>query len=162
MSARLTSAEASAQSREWGIAFLRLAIGLTFFMHGWQKLFQMGIPGVAGFFGQLGIPAPMAAATLISLIELVGGALLIAGLFTRWVSIPLALDMLVAALLVHAPAGFFAPNGVELVFLLLGGTLALALNGSGAFSLDRLMARPRLSATGVGRRAPIGVASGAD
>ncbi len=162
MSARLSTVAPSIQSRDWGIAILRLAIGVTFFLHGWQKLFQMGVPGVAGFFGQLGIPAPMAAATLISLLELVGGALLIAGLFTRWVSIPLALDMLVAALLVHAPAGFFAPNGVELVFLLLGGTLALALNGSGAFSLDRLVARPRLSAAGTDRRLVVGAADAAD
>ena len=162
MTARLSSMEPSTQSRDWRIALLRLAIGATFFLHGWQKLFQMGVPGVAGFFGQLGIPAPMAAATLISLLELVGGALLIAGLFTRWISVPLALDMLVAALLVHAPAGFFAPNGVELVFLLLGGTLALALNGSGALSLDRLMARPRPAAAGVDRRLTVGAASAAD
>ena len=147
MSARLILGEPSAQTRDWGMAVLRVAIGVTFFMHGWQKLFQMGIPGVAGFFGQMGIPAPMAAATLITLLELVGGALLIAGLFTRWVSIPLALDMLVAALLVHLPAGFFAPNGVELVFVLPGGTaaLALALAGPGTFALDRAIARPRSS-----------------
>ena len=155
MSARLTLGEPSAQTRDWGMAVLRVAIGVTFFMHGWQKLFQMGIPGVAGFFGQMGIPAPMAAATLISLLELVGGALLIAGLFTRWVSIPLAIDMLVASLLVHLPAGFFAPNGVELVFVLLGGTVALALAGPGAFALDRLIARPRLSPVGVDRRASV-------
>lgn len=145
MSARLTPGELLIQAQQWGIAILRMAIGFTFFMHGWQKLFEMGVPGVAGFFGQLGIPAPMAAATLISVLELVGGAALIAGLFTRWVSIPLAIDMLVAALLVHVPAGFFAPNGVELVFVLPGGTAALALAGLGAFAVDRAIARPRSS-----------------
>ena len=158
MSARPTLGEPSIQAQRWGLAILRAAIGVTFFLHGWQKLFQMGIPGVAGFFGQLGIPAPMAAATLIALLELVGGALLIAGLFTRWVSIPLAIDMLIAALLVHLPAGFFAPNGVELVFLLLGGTAALALAGPGAFALDRLIARPRQSAAMVDRRVSAGAA----
>ena len=162
MSARPSSGGPSIQSRDWGIAILRLAIGLTFFLHGWQKLFQMGIPGVAGFFGQVGVPAPMAAATVVSLLELVGGALLIVGLFTRWVSIPLALDMLVAAVLVHLPAGFFAPNGVELVFILLGGTLALALNGSGAFALDRLIARPGLAARDANNRLSVGAASAAD
>ena len=162
MSARLSSGEPPIQSRDWGIAILRLAIGVTFFMHGWQKLFQLGVPGVAGFFGQIGIPAPMAAATLVSLIELVGGALLIAGLFTRWVSIPLAIDMLIAAVLVHLPAGFFAPSGVELVFVLLGGTAALALNGPGAFALDRLIGRPRLAMSGAGSRLSVGAASGAN
>ncbi len=160
MSARLTTGEPSIQAQQWGIAILRVAIGVTFFMHGWQKLFQMGIPGVAGFFGQLGIPAPLAAATLVSVLELVGGILLIAGLFTRWASIPLALDMLVAAVLVHLPAGFFAPNGVELVFLLLGGSVALALAGPGAIALDRLIARPRLGPASTDRRLSFGAASG--
>ena len=162
MSARLTSDEPSIQLQQWGIAILRVAIGVTFFMHGWQKLFQMGIPGVAGFFGQLGVPTPLAAATLVALVELVGGALLIAGLFTRWVSIPLAIDMLVATLLVHLPGGFFAPNGVELVFVLLAGVVALALAGPGAFALDRLIARPGLSPAGANRRLSVGAASGAD
>ena len=161
MSTRLTLSEPSVQLQQWGIAILRVAIGVTFFMHGWQKLFQMGIPGVAGFMGQMGIPAPMAAATLISILELVGGALLIAGLFTRWVSIPLALDMLVASLLVHLPAGFFAPNGIELTFLLLAGSVALALAGPGAFALDRLIARPGLGSAGLDRRVSVGASSGA-
>ena len=162
MSARLTPGESSIRQQELGIAILRVAIGVTFFMHGWQKLFEMGVSGVAAFFGQLGIPAPMAAATVIVVLELVGGAALVAGLFTRWVAIPLALDMLVASLLVHLPAGFFAPNGVELVFLLLGGAAALALAGPGAFALDRLIARPAAGATGAERRVSLGAASGAD
>ena len=162
MSARLSSSEPSIQLQQWGMTILRVALGVTFFMHGWQKLFQMGIPGVAGFFGQVGVPAPMAAATLVSLLELVGGALLIVGLFTRWVSVPLAIDMLVASLLVHLPAGFFAPNGVELVFVLLAGLLALALVGPGALALDRLIARPGLNPAGANLRLSVGAASGAD
>ena len=162
MSVHLTSAEPSAQSRDWGIAILRVAIGLTFFLHGWQKLFQMGVSGVAGFFGQLGIPAPLFAATAVSALELVGGALLIVGLFTRLVSIILAADMLVAMLLVHLPAGFFAPDGVELVFVLLTGVAALALAGPGALALDRLIARPGLGTAGADRRWSVGAASGSN
>ena len=58
----------------------------------------------------------------------------------------------------HLPAGFFAPNGVELVFLLLGGSVALA--GPGAFALDRLIARPRLGPASTDRRLSFGAASG--
>src|SRR4051794_13081247 len=83
-----------------GLLVLRVGLGIVFAMHGWQKLFQMGIPGVAGFFGMIGVPAPEVAALLVSLIELLGGVALLLGLFIRWVAIPLAVDMLVAALLV--------------------------------------------------------------
>ena len=68
-----------------------------------------------------------------------------------------ALDMLVASLLVHLPAGFFLPNGVELVLLLLAGAVALVLTGPGAFALDRLIAAPGSPA--VARRVPIPVAT---
>ena len=109
---------------------------------------------MAGFFGQLGIPAPMMAATLVSLLEFAGGAALLVGLFTRWLAIPLALDALTAKLLVHLPNGFFvSDNGVELVLLLLAGSIALALAGPGALALDRLIApgarRAPASAEGV-------------
>jgi putative oxidoreductase len=132
---------ALAGRQDWGIAVLRAVVGLTFMMHGWQKLFEMGIPGVTGFFGQFGVPAPAIAATIVSLLDFAGGAALIVGLFTRWISIPLALDMLVATLLVHFPNGFFAPMGYELTLLLLGGSVALILAGPGALAVDNVVAR---------------------
>jgi putative oxidoreductase len=135
------SGQPAAERREWGLAVLRAAVGLVFMLHGWQKLFELGLSGVAGFFGQLGIPAPLLAATLVALLEFAGGAALLLGLFTRWLAAPLALDALVAMLLVHLPNGFFVQNGgVELVLLLLAGSIALALAGPGAFALDRLIA----------------------
>ena len=141
MSARLTSDEPSIQTREWGIAILRLAIGLTFFMHGWQKLFEFGIAGVAGAFAQMGVPLPAVSGPLVSVLELVGGAAIVLGLGTRWIAIPLAIDMLVAILLVHLPSGFFAPNGAELPLLLLAGVVALVLTGPGAYALDGVIVR---------------------
>ena len=145
--------ESSIRMQDWGIAAVRAVVGITFLMHGWQKLFEMGIPGVAGFFGQLGIPAPIMAATLVSFLELVGGAALLVGLLTRWVAIPLAIDALVAALLVHLPKGFFVGSGgYELVLLLGVGAVALALTGSGPFAVDRLLAAARPSAARAGRR----------
>jgi putative oxidoreductase len=132
----------STRTQAWGLMVLRVAVGIVFFMHGWQKLFMMGLPGVTGFFGMLGIPAPAVAATVVSFLELVGGAALIAGLLTRWVAIPLAIEMLVATLLVHLPNGFFAmDDGYELVFLLLAGAVTLALAGPGALAVDNRVVR---------------------
>lgn len=127
-------------SASWGIALLRVVAGLVFFMHGQQKLFEMGIGGVSGFFASVGVPAPQLAAVVVSLLETVGGLALIAGVLTRVVGLLLAVDMIAALLLVHRPNGFFAGNGgIELVLLLGAAALALALTGPGALALDRFL-----------------------
>jgi putative oxidoreductase len=121
----------------WGIALLRIVVGIVFVMHGQQKLFEMGVGGVGGIFASLGVPAPQLAAVVVSLLETVGGLALILGVLTRLFGLLLAGDMLVALLLVHRPNGFFAGNGgVELVLLLGVAALALALTGAGALALD--------------------------
>jgi putative oxidoreductase len=120
----------------WGILPLRLVLGLVFVMHGGQKLVQSGVGGTAGFLGQLGVPLPDVAAVALIALELLGGILLLLGALTRWVALLLAVDMLVALLLVHLPNGFFLPGGVEFVLTLLAGSLALASLGPGPLSLD--------------------------
>jgi putative oxidoreductase len=125
----------------WGITILRVVVGITFFLHGWQKLFDNGIGGVGEFFGSIGVPAPAIAAFVITFIELLGGAALIVGFFTRWAGLLLTLDMLGAILFVHHKNGFFmgqAP-GVELVLVLGAAALCVALAGPGLFALDDLL-----------------------
>ena len=129
-----------------GVAVLRIVTGIIFFAHGWQKMFDMGLAGVGGFFGSIGIPLPEVSAALVIALELVGGLLLILGLGTRWVAIPLAITMLVALFTVHLANGFFASNGgYEFVLTLFGTTVALALTGSGAYALDNQPALRRFS-----------------
>jgi putative oxidoreductase len=119
------------------LALVRVVIGLTFFMHGWQKLFDNGIGGVTGFFDSLGVPAAGLFAVLVTLLELLGGLALILGIGTRIVAALLAIDMLVALLLVHISNGFFVGNGgIELVLLLGVSAVAFVLSGAGAYSLD--------------------------
>ncbi len=124
----------------WGITLLRVVVGLTFFMHGQQKLFEMGIDGVGGFFASLGIPAPELAAIVVSLVETIGGLALIIGALTRIAGVLLAADMVVAMLVVHWPNGFFAGDGgIELVLVLGAAALALAMTGPGALAVDRFL-----------------------
>jgi len=125
--------------KDGGIALIRIGIGGIFVAHGIQKLAVFGITGLAGFLGQIGVPFPTLSAVAVTAAELGGGLALVAGLFTRWAALPLAFSMVVAAVTVHLKDGFFLPNGVEYVLTLFLASVALALTGSGAFSIDRLL-----------------------
>ncbi len=130
----------------WGITILRVVVGIVFLAHGGQKLFVWGFAGVAAFMAKVGIPAPMLAAVVVTLVEFLGGLALLLGLFTRWAAIPLAINMAVAILTVHLPAGFFLPNGYEFALTLLAANVALAFLGSGEASADTLLAGGRSQA----------------
>ncbi len=121
----------------WGLVVLRIAVGIVFLAHGSQKLVSEGFAGVARSMGMMGIPLPQVAGVVVTQLEFLGGVLLIVGLFTRWVALLLALEMIVAIVKVHLPGGFFLPRGFEYALLLLGNCVALILAGPGAAALDR-------------------------
>jgi putative oxidoreductase len=145
MNALTDTLQASEGSRRWGITLVRLITGFAFFMHGFQKVFEMGVGTVQEGFAQMGIPMAQLTAPLVAYLELFGGAALIFGLFTRWISIPLAINMLGAMAFVHWPSGFFAPQGIELPLMFFAALGTLVLGGPGAIALDNLLARPRLT-----------------
>jgi putative oxidoreductase len=126
-----------------GLATLRAGLGIIFFAHGAQKVFQFGIAGVTQGFAQMGVPLPAITAPLVAGLELVGGLLLFFGLLTRPVALLLAIDMLAAAVLVHLRNGFFLPNGFEFTLILFAGCLALVMAGPGEVSLDAVIANRR-------------------
>ncbi len=124
----------------WGLTVLRIVTGIIFLMHGWQKIAMFSIGGFTGFLSQAGIPAPAIAAVVVIAVEILGGLALVLGLGTRWVAIPLAIDMLVALFTVHLPAGFFvADGGYEFVLLLLAANVTFMLSGGGAAALDNVV-----------------------
>lgn len=116
------------------VAF-RIAFGLLFALHGAQKLF--------GWFGGInGAGAPAALVSLIGLagvIELVGGLLVVLGLFTRLAALLNGVTMLVAYFYAHAANGLLPiVNGGEMALLYLFGFLVILGYGSGmVWSLDR-------------------------
>ncbi len=104
----------------WGVLPLRLVVGIVFTVHGGQKLFVVGVAGVARFLATVGLPAPTLAASVPTAVELLGGLALLAGFFTRAAAALLAIEMVVAILFVNIKGGFFEPRGVEFPLTLLG------------------------------------------
>ena len=127
------------RTHAWGPALLRVAVGAVFAAHGAMKLFQIGPEALAGSFASIGIPLAAVNAWLVIAIELLGGAAMIAGLGTRVVAALFAAVMVVAIGTVHGQHGFFLPNGYEYNLVLLAATIALALQGAGAFALDNVI-----------------------
>ena len=119
---------------------LRIVTGFLFAAHGWQKFNEFTIAGTQAAFAQMGVPAANVAAPVIATLELVGGIALILGVLTRVFAALLAVNMLGALFLVHAPAGIFAATGgYELVLILAAAALALAFVGAGKVSVDRAL-----------------------
>jgi putative oxidoreductase len=131
----------------YGLAILRIVLGIAMLVHGWSKL-SGGVGNVAGFFGgQLGIPAPQLMAWVVTIVELVGGILLVVGFLTQIVGILIALDMLGAILFAYLLRGApFIDRGQiswekEAVFA--AAALCIVLAGPGAWSVDDVVAENR-------------------
>lgn len=117
---------------------LRIVTGFLFAAHGWQKFNEFTIAGTQAAFAQMGVPAANLVAPVVATLELVGGVALILGVLTRVFAALLAVNMLGALFLVHAPAGIFAATGgYELVLILAAAALAVALVGAGKVSVDK-------------------------
>jgi putative oxidoreductase len=126
---------------DWALLVLRLVLAAVFIVHGYLKLFSMGISGVTGMFTNIGVPLAGVAAPFIAVLEFVGAFALLFGAFTRVTALLLACDMLGAMIFVHAKNGFSAPKGVEMVLGNFGMLIAVALVGAGAYSIDAMLAR---------------------
>src|SRR5262249_53220315 len=126
------------QDSSWvGPLAVRLSLGAVFLGTGWGKVHNLG--QVTSFFTELGIPFPAAQAALVSGIELVGGTLILLGLFTRLAAMPLLGTMVVAILTAKRPE----IDGIRSLLAFdqstsLAGFLWLFVTGAGKASLDWL------------------------
>ncbi len=131
---------------------LRVVLAVVIFPHGAQKLLGwwggLGFEGTMGYFSSLGIPTVFGLLAIAA--EFFGAIGLLLGLLGRVAAFGVGAVMLTAALMVHLPYGFFAnwfgnQQGEGVEYFILGVALAAAVvvKGSGAFSLDRVLAGGR-------------------
>ena len=122
--------------------FVRIVVGAMFLMHVSAK-FKIGAGAVAAnIFAKNGLEPALAWAYVVMFVEVVGGACLIVGLFTRFVAAVLAIEMLIALLFVHLPKGYGAgAGGYEYVLLIGAVCFVFAIRGGGPYSVDRFLGK---------------------
>jgi putative oxidoreductase len=140
-------------NQDYALTVARLVLGVIFFIHGGQLMLGWfggyGLTGSLDFFSQhLGIPTPFALLAICA--EFFGGLMLILGVLGRVAALTIICTMAVAVAKVHLHFGLFMNwfgtqkgEGYEYHLLAIALGVVIALRGSGALSLDRLLARAR-------------------
>lgn len=122
------------------ILLIRLMVGAVFLSEGIQKFLFPAIRGV-GRFEKIGLPSPEFLASFVGFFEILSGALILLGLFTRLAAVPTLIVMLVAiattkgAVLVNE--GFWPMmHGSRTDWAMLLGSIYLIIEGGGKWSMD--------------------------
>ena len=138
-----------------GLLTLRVLVGVTFSLHGFQKLFGWlgggGLDGTAAWFRSLGFGDGRAAAVMAGTAEIGGGLGLAAGFLTPVAAAAMIGAMTTAAFVNNAEGGFWSVyKGWELNGILIAVALALATAGPGSYSLDAVLGLEQISGLGPG------------
>lgn len=126
----------------YGLTVVRVLVGIIFVAHGSQKLFGAfggyGLEGTGQYMASLGLTPGYLMALLSGSAEFFGGLGLVVGLLARPAALVLAATLVVAIFSVHISNGLFmANNGYEFALALLGGVVAVLIEGAGKVSIDR-------------------------
>ena len=119
----------------------RVLMMILFVLFGWQKL--NGFSGTVAYMASTGAPSPELSAVIAVAVELVGGALIAVGFYTRPLALVFAVYTLATALIGHR---YWALQGMDQYLAMInfyknisiiGGLLLLAISGPGRYSFDR-------------------------
>ena len=127
-----------ATNTNYGAMITRLSLGGVLLSHGLLKVIVFTVPGTVAYFESLGLPATAAYLTIFA--EVVGGAAILLGLYTRLASL-LSIPLLLGALWAHSGNGWVFSaegGGWEFPLLLVVLAAAVAIQGGGPFALRKL------------------------
>lgn len=126
----------------WSYTLLRVVLGGIFLVHGYTKVFTMGVDAVASFFASVGIPAAAFVATVVSYGELIAGVLIILGIFTHWAAKFASIVLIGAIYFVHWQNGAnVAAGGYEYALMLLVVSIYIMSHGDGDHTARRFIGR---------------------
>ncbi|MEA3478679.1 MAG: DoxX family protein [Bacteroidota bacterium] len=130
------------RARDLPLLLIRWVLAFGFFTPAMMKM--QDVHAIAGWFESMNYPLPLMSAYLATITEAAGVALLVLGLGTRIISIPLMFTMLVAIFTVHMGNGFNSGgNGFEIPLYYYLMLFLLLIYGPGKISLDYLITRSR-------------------
>jgi len=151
-------------STAWYAIPLRLIVGFGFMQHGYAKLAR-GPDDFINVLHAIGVPVPFLMGWATIIVELVGGLLILVGVFVPLATIPMIVVLVVAIFSVHLPNGFssiklqafdaagahFGQPGYETDLLYVAALIALCLGGAGPISVDRLLSRRKHTLSNLAR-----------
>ena len=124
-----------------GVTLLRVAVASVFVIHGITRLMNRGVGDFGGFIGSWGLPAGVALAWAITVVEVLGGMSLAAGYGVRVLAAWFAIVIGTGIVMVHASDGWFVVgagrNGAEYSVLIIASLVAVALTDPVALRLGR-------------------------
>ena len=130
-------------NRDYSIVIIRSFLGVVFLLHGLQKFGYLGGPGIVGFavmLKKMGFTLELFFSYLVGIVELTGGVAILSGFLTRYASIALAIDMIIAVFMIHLNNGFFFQNGgYEYPLILFLICIMFVYHGAGRFSVERFL-----------------------
>lgn len=133
--------KATDKLRDVPLLLIRLILVVGFYEPALMKV--KNLQGVAEWFGSMNYPLPFVSALLAMLVEVTGIVLLVVGLGTRIIAIPLMVVMLVAIFTVHIHGFSAGNNGFEIPLYYILMLFLLMVYGAGKISLDHLIQKGR-------------------
>ncbi len=132
--------EGTGKLRDIPLLLFRLVLAYGFYEPAMMKV--KNLSGIAEWFGSMNYPLPMFSASLSMVTEISGIILMILGLGSRIIAIPMMFLMVVATFTVHISNGFAAgDNGFEIPLYYFLMLFALVVYGSGKYSVDYLIGK---------------------
>lgn len=127
----------------WGITVVRLMAGVIITVAALEKFNAGGFEGFTKVVSGLGIPGAPFWGVFIPLLELIGGLMVLLGLYARWVAVLFVIEYFVTSFLLKVPRQppFGGWDSMRIDLMLLAAAIMLVLVGPGALALESLLRR---------------------